>query len=149
VKRKLLRTISARFESGEIFAKDRAISLYIRAKKVKESIFSPNHPEVLLSRNNLANMMLMGGQYADAALEHEHVLILRTELYGADHLQTATSIKNLAIAQLGLGKFDDALRLHERALDIREQGYGEDHPKTAERANLIKIIILACDAIYS
>ena len=63
--------------------------------------------------------------------------------------KTATSIKNLAIAQLGLGKFDDALRLHERALDIREQGYGEDHPKTAERANLIKIIILACDAIYS
>ena len=72
MKRKLLRTISARFESGEIFTKDRAISLYIRAKKVKESIFSPNHPEVLLSRNNLANMMLMGGQYADASrLPHQ------------------------------------------------------------------------------
>jgi tetratricopeptide (TPR) repeat protein len=121
-----------KFDLGDTEAISRAISLYNRAREIKETNLHPMHPEVLLSRSNIANILLMTGMFSEAAVEHEAILGLRQKVHGIDNIQNATSMKNCGLAHMGLNNWQKSLQYHLDALRIRKAGLGDLHPKTVE-----------------
>ena len=133
----------AQVDLGDPAAITQAIQLYSRARVIKETKLHAKHPEVLLSRNNIANILLMTSQFAEAAKEHEAILSLRQEIYGMGNIQNATSLKNCGLAYLGLGDFEKSLVYHLEALRIRQSGFGVLHPKTAESNACVGDVLVA------
>jgi hypothetical protein len=62
------------------------------------------HPDTLISRNNLALALWDLGRHEEAAAEHRAVLDIRTRILGAEHPDTLTSRNNLGLVLRDLGR---------------------------------------------
>jgi eukaryotic-like serine/threonine-protein kinase len=112
-----------------------AILQYERALALREAKLGPDHPDTLISRNNLANAYLSPGRTAEAMRLHEQTLKQREAKLGPDHPDTLTSRNNLASAYWSAGRIDEAIRLLERTLKQLEAKLGPDHPDTLTSRN--------------
>ncbi|HVB43064.1 MAG TPA: FxSxx-COOH system tetratricopeptide repeat protein [Streptosporangiaceae bacterium] len=102
-----------------------------------ERILGPDHPDTLVSRENLAGACADAGRLDQAILLHERNLAERERTLGVNHLATLESQNGLAYAYLAAGRLDQAIPLFKQALASREQILGADHPETLKsRGNL-------------
>ena len=63
---------------------------------VSERVLGPDHPDTLLSRNNLALAYRAAGRSAEAIPLSEQTLAVSERVFGPDHPRTLTSRDNLA-----------------------------------------------------
>src|SRR5204863_387047 len=83
--------------------------------KLRKAKLGTNHPDTLVSMNNLALGYLSAGKPDLAVPLLEESLKLTKAKLGADHPETLTNINNLAGAYQAAGKLDLALPLYGSA----------------------------------
>ncbi|MBO3675523.1 tetratricopeptide repeat protein [Streptomyces sp. NEAU-YJ-81] len=89
-----------------------------------------DHPETLISRNNLAGAYESAGDLGRAIPLYERTLTDRVRVLGEDHPETLISRNNLASAYESAGDLGRAIPLYERTLTDSVRVLGEDHPDT-------------------
>jgi tetratricopeptide (TPR) repeat protein len=112
-----------------------ALPLYRRALDSRERVLGNEHPNTLLSVNNLALCMRALGDAAGALTLHRRALDGYERVLGKEHPDTLTSVNNLAGCMRALGDAAGALPLYRRALDSRERVLGKEHPDTLTSVN--------------
>ena len=105
------------------------------ALALREKGLGPEHPDVAVSLNNLAEIYRAQGRYADAEPLHKRALALREKGLGPEHPQVAQSLNNLAILYYGQGRYADAEPHLKRALAILVKALGPEHPDIALSLN--------------
>jgi tetratricopeptide (TPR) repeat protein len=100
-----------------------------------ERVLGPDHPDMLNSRNNLANAYQAAGRAVEAIPLHQKTFAALQRVLGPDHPDTLSSRNNLALAYQEAGRPADAIPLHEQALAALERVLGPDHPDTLSSRN--------------
>jgi len=95
---------------------ERALSLY-------RSHFGPDHPDTLMSMNNLASAYKDAGRAQDALPLYEDTLKLRKVKLGPDHPDTLFVMDNLTDAYTESGLFSKAAASYERRLQADSQDH--------------------------
>ena len=96
----------------------------------QEQVLGPDHPDTLITRNNLAGAYDSVGRFGEAIELYERVLADQERILGPDHPDTLTVRNNLAGAYYSVGRFGEAIELYERVLADQERILGPDHPDT-------------------
>ena len=99
-----------------------AISTGNEALKVAEKTFGPEHPDVALTLNNLAQLYSDQERYDDAESLYKRVLTILEKALGPDHQNVAYVLEEQASLCLKTGRKDEAEKLSERAEQIRSKG---------------------------
>ncbi len=107
-----------------------ALPLYQRALEASERVLGKEHPDTLMSVNNLALCLKALGDARAALPLHERVLEARERVLGKEHRDTLISVSNLASCLYALGDAPAALPLCQRALEAHERLLGKEHPLT-------------------
>jgi tetratricopeptide (TPR) repeat protein len=115
--------------------RDRAITLFTRARQTLNAELGPDHPDTLTSISNLARAYQDTGQWAKALPLHEQTLAKRSATLGPDHPDTLVSMNNLALAYQATGQRTKALPLLEQTLEKRKEILGPDHLNTLVSMN--------------
>ncbi|WP_308798348.1 FxSxx-COOH system tetratricopeptide repeat protein [Streptomyces sp. UH6] len=89
-----------------------------------------DHPDTLLSRNNLADTLRELGHYSEAVDLFREVLADQERVLGPDHPDTLSIRNNLATAISDLGGRQEAVALFREVLADQERVLGSDHPDT-------------------
>ena len=100
----------------------------------------PDHPDVAVSLNNLAELYWAQSRYPDAEPLLKRSLSIREKVLGPDHPDVATALSNLAGQYWAQGRYPEAEPLFNRALAIQEKARGPDHPYVG--ASLSKLAYL-------
>ena len=116
-----------RHQAGEYRDSATAWSLLLRIMIVP---LGDDHPQTLLSVNNLAFCYDALGEARRASPLYEEALAKCRTTLGDDHPQTLTSLNNLASCYEALGEARRALPLFEEAVERRRAVLGNDHPDT-------------------
>lgn len=106
-----------------------------RVVQVHQSVLGAEHPNTLMSRNNLAIALDAQGKYAEAEKDHRAVLAIRERMQGAEHPDTLASRSNLADALHAQGKYAEAEKQHRARIVIEERVLGAEHPDTLMSRN--------------
>ncbi len=93
-----------------------------------------------LSLNNLAQLYVNQGRYAQAEPLHKRSLAIREKALGPDHPDVALSLNNLARLYHHQGLYAQAEPLFRRALAIREKALGPEHPDVATSLNNLALL---------
>ena len=88
------------------------------------------HPNTILSMDNLAVAYFNAGRPGEAIKLMEEVLTIRRKVNGPDHFNTALVMDNLAVFYYSIGRLDDAAKLREELLVRDRKQYGPEHPST-------------------
>ncbi|KAK5268335.1 hypothetical protein LTR40_014288, partial [Exophiala xenobiotica] len=70
--------------------------LYWETLQLREKILGKDHPDTLISMNNLARLLESQGKYNTAEPLYRETLQLREKVLGKEHPQTLTSMNNLS-----------------------------------------------------
>ncbi|MFJ2170395.1 tetratricopeptide repeat protein, partial [Streptomyces griseofuscus] len=115
----------------------RAITYFQRALSCWTRVLGEDHPDTLISRNNLAYAYESAGDLGRAIPLYERTLTDTERVLGENHPDTLASRNNLAYAYRSAGDLGRAIPLYERTLADRVRVLGENHPQTlASRNNL-------------
>jgi serine/threonine protein kinase len=109
---------------------ERARQQWQRALDLRKAELGPDHPDTLLSMNNLAISYDKLGRYVEALGLREETLALQKGKLGPDHPDTLRSMHNLASSYHALGRHAEALKLREETLALRKAKLGPNHPDT-------------------
>lgn len=90
------------------------------------------HPDTLVSRNNLANALDSQGKHVEAEQEHRAVLAIRERVLGAEHPDVFQSCHNLALALEVQKKYLEALSFAQRAERGWEKVLVANHPDSKD-----------------
>jgi tetratricopeptide (TPR) repeat protein len=93
-------------------------------------VLGPEHPETLISMENLAQSLLGEGKYAQAEALSSQVLDLERRVSGPQHVFTLIAIDNLANSFSARSKFAQAEALYGSALEVSRRAFGPEHPYT-------------------
>jgi tetratricopeptide (TPR) repeat protein len=85
-----------------------AIPLAQRALTIREKALGPNHPEVAVALNHLAELYRAQDRYADAAPLYKRALAIWEKAQGPDHRDVATALNNLAVLYENEGRYAEA-----------------------------------------
>ncbi len=114
---------------------DDAVDVAKQAVEMAEHHFGPEHPNVAMGLNNLAEFYHDQALYAEARPLYERALEIREKALGPRHLKVATSLNNLALLYEHQGLYAKAKPLYERALKLREKFLDPQHLKIATSLN--------------
>jgi hypothetical protein len=92
-----------------------ALPLYLCALESRERVLGKEHPDTLISVNNLAGCLYALGNAALALAPYRSALESRERVLGPEHPDTLVSLNNLAVCMGTLGDAAGALPLHRRA----------------------------------
>ena len=96
--------------------------------EARERTLGAEHPDTLVSVNNLAECLRAMGLQKDAEPLYRRALEARERTLGAEHPNTLVSVNNLAVCLEAMGLQKDAEPLYRRALEARERTLGAEHP---------------------
>ena len=102
--------------------------IYVRVLKAFEKMYGPEHYEIVVNLNNLANVRYARGDYAEAEKLFQRALEIKEKILGLDHPDTALTANNLGVLCQSLGRLDEARQLFKRAVHVFESKFTEDHP---------------------
>ncbi|KAH8833277.1 hypothetical protein DL96DRAFT_718752 [Flagelloscypha sp. PMI_526] len=88
------------------------------------------HPDTLVSMNNLALTYSGLGRHPEALDLQEQGLRLRKQISGPEHPATLTIMDNLSQTYSELGRHTEALELSEQVFKLRKRILGPEHPDT-------------------
>jgi Tetratricopeptide repeat/TIR domain len=120
------------YERGDYRPAEQANRQVLEARR---RLLGPDHPDTLLSMNNLAMTLRVLGDADGAADLHRQVLDARRRLLGPEHPDTLTSMNNLADTLRVLGDAAGAAELHRQVLDASRRLLGPEHPDTLNSMN--------------
>ncbi|MGH3289265.1 MAG: tetratricopeptide repeat protein, partial [Streptosporangiaceae bacterium] len=113
----------------------RAAGYLQRALAGDVRVLGADHPDTLVTRNNLAGAYASAGYLGRAMLLYEQTLADSVRVLGADHTQTLTSRNNLAYIYQAAGDLGRAIPLYEQALADSVRVLGADHTQTLTSRN--------------
>ena len=90
----------------------------------------PDHPDTLVSRNNLAGSYRDAGRLDKAIALYEQILEDSIRVLGLDHPRTLTSRFDLAGTYRAAGRLEEAITLYEQVFSGRSRVLGPDHRST-------------------
>jgi tetratricopeptide (TPR) repeat protein len=99
------------------------------------------HPETLLTMNNIAAILFRQGRLEEATSMLTQVLAMRKRILGDDHPDVLSSMNNLASTLESTGRLDEAMMLQEEVLNKRQRILGAEHPGTLLTMNNIATIL--------
>ena len=109
---------------------DEAETLYTENVFLYKKHRGAEHPDTLISRNNLATTLQYQGRYFEAEQEHRAVLAIRQRVLGAEHHETLNSRSNLATVLQEQGEYDEAEQEHRAVFAICHRVLGAEHHDT-------------------
>ncbi len=120
-----------------------ALPLAERAHQTYLDQLGDDHPDTLISANNLANRLAALGDHGAARTLDEDTLTRRRRILGDDHPNTLTSANNLANRLAELGEHGAARTLDEDTLTRRRRILGDEHPDTLGSASNLALDLAA------
>lgn len=84
----------------------------------------PEHPQRLITLNNLATVSNTRGEYDSAIAQYVEVIDLNTEVYGPESEGVALSKYNLATVYQSMGRRGEAEDMLRSAIDVAAKVYG-------------------------
>ena len=116
-----------------------AIPLLKDSLEIKKVKLGPDHPDTLMTMNNLAGCYMQSGNLDQALPLMKETLELLKAKVGADHPNTIRTMNNLASIYMRKRQFDQAVPLFEQAVKVLRDKAGPEHPTTvAIQNNLLK-----------
>jgi tetratricopeptide (TPR) repeat protein len=100
-----------------------------RALTITEQSFGPDHPEVGVKLNNLAQLLHDTNRLAEAEPLMRRALVIDERVYGSNHPNVAIRLNNLGMLLAATNRLAEAEPLIWRALAIDEASYGGKHPR--------------------
>ena len=91
------------------------------------------HPDTLLSANNLAGLFQDQGRLAEAEPLFKRALEARERVLGKEHPETLLGVNNLAALFQAQGRLAEAEPLYKRALEARERVLGPGASRYADK----------------
>ncbi|KAL2809361.1 hypothetical protein BJX63DRAFT_423883 [Aspergillus granulosus] len=101
--------------------------LLVQVMETRKRVLGSEHPNTLISMNNLALTYYNQGQWEEAEELLVQVMETQKRVLGLEHQNTLTSMNNLAPTYRKQGKWDEAKELH---LQTQKQMLGPEHPNT-------------------
>ena len=102
---------------------------------VSRRVLGDEHPDTLMSMNNLALTLRAQGDLNGARVLQEQALAVCRRVLGEEHPATLTSMNNLALTLSAQGDLAGARVLEEQVLAARCRVLGEEHPDTLTSMN--------------
>ncbi|KAJ7496428.1 hypothetical protein FB451DRAFT_1549581 [Mycena latifolia] len=96
----------------------------------KKKVLGEDHPDTLLTMENLAYTYFKLGQHKEAEELRVTLIKKQKQVLGEDHPDTLLTMGNLASTYSSLGQFKEAKELEVMVMKKRKQVLGEDHPIT-------------------
>jgi tetratricopeptide (TPR) repeat protein len=112
-----------------------AIKIVEKSLEMAENTFGPDHSNVTVSLNYLAELYRWQGRNSDAEPLYKRSLLITEKTLGPDHPDVAAALNNLAEFYREQGKYSEAEPLYKRALPIYVKALGADHPIVTETLN--------------
>ncbi|MGI5215414.1 tetratricopeptide repeat protein [Plantactinospora sp. CA-290183] len=106
-----------------------------RVRSIAAGMLGAEHPDTLMSRNNLAAAYQAAGRLREAIPLCEATLAACERVLGAEHPDTLRSRNNLAAAYQAAGRLREAIPLCEATLAACERVLGAEHPDTLRSRN--------------
>jgi len=114
---------------------DKAEELYVRCLHDREQLLGGQHPETLISINNLGMLYLEKGEYDKAEENLKRCLEISQSLLGPEHPETLISVNNLGVLYADKNDYEQAEKLYTRCLETEERLLGEKHQSTLKCMN--------------
>ncbi|PNP77904.1 hypothetical protein FNYG_08630 [Fusarium nygamai] len=118
-----------------------AAKLYRETLELKEKVLGKEHPDTLMSMNNLALVLDNMGEYEEAEKMHREEWKLTEKVLGKDHPSTLISMNNLALVLRNMGEYEEAEKMHRETLEVREKVLGKEHPDTLDSMNNLASVL--------
>jgi len=117
-----------------------AISAAEEAVKIAEDTFGPEHPNTLISLNNLGTLYKLQGRYADAEPLFKRILASKEKALGPESIEVAAAMNNLGIVYYEQGRYAQAEPLYQQALAIKQKALGPESADVAlSESNLAEL----------
>jgi tetratricopeptide (TPR) repeat protein len=118
-----------------------------RALAIDETSSGPDHPNVAIRLNNLAELLRVTNRLAEAEPLYRRALAIGEASSGPEHPKVAIRLNNLALLLKATNRLAEAEPLLLRALAIDEASSGPDHPKVAIRLNNLALLLKATNRL--
>ena len=104
-----------------------------RALAIDEKRAGPDHPDVAIELNNLAQLLQATNRLGEAEPLYRRALAIDEASLGPDIPTSPIDLNNLASLLQDTNRLGEAEPLMRRALAIDEKSFGPDHPDVARR----------------
>ena len=108
-----------------------AKGLLTRALATCETALPSESPQCLRMLDELAGILRIRTEYAEAEPLYVRALRLREAVDGPDAPDLIPTVDSLAYVYFGLGRYEDAEPMYRRLLELWETSAGPDHPMVA------------------
>jgi tetratricopeptide (TPR) repeat protein len=142
-------TLSAMFNLARTYLHvdepEKSYELLVTVLKKREHFFGPEHPDTLMTRNELGmNLVTRKIRLHEAERLINSVHETRKRILGEEHAYTLWSANDLSKVWCELGRFEEAIALLEKTKPVVSRTLGEKHAGlTMTKANLAKVYILS------
>lgn len=119
--------------------------LLVWVLKLQKRFFGMDHPDTLMTRNELGMLLCARKKHLNAArILVENVLEARRRILGEEHAYTLWSVNDLSKIYVELGRSEEAATMLENIIPIVRRTLGEDHVGMAlTRSNLGKAYFMS------
>ncbi|HWB14503.1 MAG TPA: tetratricopeptide repeat protein [Pirellulales bacterium] len=141
----LMSQLSLFLKSKALYAQ--AEPLIRRALAIDEQCKGPDHPDVAIRLNNLAQLFQATNRLAEAEPLMRRALAIDEKSYGPEHPSVARDLNNLASLLQATNRLAEAEPLMRRALAIDENSYEPEHPVVARDLNNLAQLLQATNRL--
>jgi serine/threonine-protein kinase len=129
-----LREVATRLNTPERPDPDReeAESLFRAALLMQRALLGPDHPETIITLNNMAGVRYWKGDLAGAEADLRQVVSSWRQTLGPEHQNTVQAMSSLGAVLRDQGKFAEAEPMVRAALAIRRKLFGSSHQHVAQ-----------------
>lgn len=142
-------TLKAMFNLGRTYLhlgeEEKSHELLVWVLRRQKRYFGMNHPDTLMTRNELGILLCASKRHLNAAQRLvENVLQARKRILGEEHAYTLWSVNDLSKIYVEVGRTDEAVAILENIVPIVARTLGEDHVGMAlTRSNLARAYFLS------
>jgi tetratricopeptide (TPR) repeat protein len=122
---------------------DAAMPLQEAALATRRRVLGEEHPDTLVSLNDMGYLLLAKGMPAEAEAYFREALEKMQRVLGEEHRDTLTAMDNLAQSLQAQGRLDEAEAIYREALDGRRHAFGDDDPDTVIAINNLGFVLLS------
>ena len=118
-----------------------------RALAIDEQSFGPDHPNVAIRLNNLAQLLEATNRFADAEPLMRRAMDIDERSFGPDHPEVARDLNNLAWLLKATNRLAEAEPLMRRVISIFKKALGPEHPNVATALNNLALLLQDTDRL--
>jgi len=116
------------------------IPLYEEILQILESELRPQHPDVAITLNNLAELYRHLGEYEKALTFYQRTLDIREKMLGPQHPDTVSTLNGLAELYRMMGHYDKELPLYQKVFDSYERMLSPQNSEVAMALNDLALL---------